>query len=339
MRQAMLYEKKDGNANCFLCAHRCRIPEGKRGVCRVRENVGGTLYSLVYGRAIAANPDPIEKKPLFHYKPGTDSYSIATIGCNFRCSFCQNWDISQRSKSGGEIIGVEKTPEGVVDEAIESGCESVSYTYTEPTIFFEYAYDTAKIAKEKGLGNVFVTNGYMTAETISECEGWLDAANVDLKSFSDEFYRRVCGGSLDPVLQSLKGMVNADIWVEVTTLVVPGRNDSDDELRQIANFIGKELGEHVPWHISRFHPDYKETKLNPTPIETIHRAKEIGIDEGLEYIYTGNVPHEDAENTRCPNCNELLIERFGFNVTSNSIRDSRCPACSTKIEGVDLNGN
>lgn len=332
----MLYSSSDNKVNCFLCAHRCKISKGARGVCNVRINESGKLYSLVWGKTIAATPDPIEKKPLFHYKPGTDSYSVATIGCNFRCSFCQNWDISQRSKAGGEIIGKPMSPKEIVDEASKTGCASISYTYTEPTIFFEYAFDIAKLAVSAGLGNVFVTNGYMTSETLDEAEGWLDAANVDLKSFSDKFYKDVCGASLEPVLESLRKMVKMGIWVEVTTLVVPTKNDSDDELRQIASFIKNELADHVPWHLSRFHPEYKEDKLPQTPAQTIHRAMQIGLEEGLKYVYAGNIPHDDAENTYCPGCGEMVIERCGFNVTSKQLSNSKCLNCSTKIEGVDL---
>lgn len=335
MKEAVLYHKEKDKVRCDLCSHRCLIGDGKRGVCMVRENKGGRLYSLVYGKTIAANVDPIEKKPLFHYKPGTDSFSIASIGCNFRCEFCQNWDISQKSKNGSEIVGREMSPEEIAESATGTGCQSIAYTYTEPTIFFEYAQDTAKIARKRGLGNVFVTNGFMTPECLDHAK-WLDAANVDLKSFSDEFYRKVCGARLEPVLESLKGMVKRGIWVEVTTLIVPTKNDSEEELRQIAEFIKNELGTFVPWHVSRFHPDYKLTDLRATPIETIKRAREIGLETGLRYVYSGNVPHENAENTYCYNCDELLIERYGFNVARNNVEDSRCPSCKVKIDGVGL---
>lgn len=237
MKEAMLYKKVDGKVKCSLCAHRCTIAEGKRGVCMVRENRKGKLYSLVYGKAIAAHVDPIEKKPLFHFLPGSLSFSIATIGCNFRCEHCQNWDISQKSKNGDEIIGTEINPEQIVQNALNNNCTSISYTYTEPTIFFEYAYDTGKLADEKGLKNNFVTNGFMTEEAIKKISPYLDAANVDLKSFSDSFYKKICGARLEPVLQSLKNMKKKGIWIEVTTLLIPTLNDSDDELRQIAEFI------------------------------------------------------------------------------------------------------
>lgn len=335
MKEAVLYHRESDKIGCDLCCHRCLISDGKRGICRVREMRDGKLYSLVYGKAIAANPDPIEKKPLFHYKPGTDSFSIATIGCNFRCNFCQNWDISQRSKNGLDIAGKDMLPEEIVESAIRTSCKSIAYTYTEPTIFFEYAEDTAMIAEKKGLGNVFVTNGFMTPECLDHAK-WLNAANVDLKSFNDEFYKKVCGARLEPVLKSLRGMVKRGIWVEITTLVVPTENDSPDELTQIAGFIKDELGDFVPWHVSRFHPDYKLGDLASTPIETIRKARDIGLEIGLKYVYAGNIPHENAENTYCPDCGTLLIERVGYNVVNNNIIRGKCSKCSAVIEGVDL---
>jgi len=332
----MLYERVDGDVKCNLCSHRCLISDGKRGICGVRENRNGTLYSLVYGKAISANVDPIEKKPLFHFLPGTMSFSIATVGCNFRCEFCQNWSISQEPKEHGKILGDNLSPDEIVKLAIKSNCESISYTYTEPTIFFEYAHDTSIIAKENNLFNIFVTNGYMTSEALKKINGKLDAANVDLKSFSDEFYRRFCGAKLEPVLDSLKKMKRMGIWVEVTTLLIPKKNDSEEELRDIAEFIRDELGKETPWHISRFHPDYKMTYLPRTPVESIHRAREIGIDSGLRYVYAGNLPGDVGENTYCYNCNELLIRRFLFDVYENKIINKRCPNCGARIDGVGL---
>lgn len=335
MKEASFYVKQDGKVKCVLCPHNCVIADGKRGVCGVRENRGGTLYSLVYGKAAAAHVDPVEKKPLFHYKPGSDSYSISTVGCNLRCLQCQNWDISQRPEGGG-IDGRDMPPDKVVEEALRTGCESISYTYTEPTVFFEYARDTGVLARKKGLGNVFVSNGFTGAEALLEAESFLDAANVDLKSFRDEFYRRVCGARLEPVLDTLKRMVEAGIWLEVTTLVIPSLNDSDEELEDIASFICGELGESVPWHVSRFHPDYKLDDVPATPIDTIHRAWKIGRDAGLNFVYAGNIPHEDSENTFCPNCGEAVIVRRGFSVVENNLSDGKCVSCSRKIEGIGL---
>lgn len=326
----------EGRVSCGLCAHRCTIAEGRRGVCGVRENQAGKLYSLVYGKLIASHVDPIEKKPLFHYLPGSMSYSIATVGCNLRCRNCQNWDISQGPKQGGEIVGREVNPEEVVNEAIDTGCQSIAYTYNEPTIFMEYALDTAKLACEQGLGNVFVSNGFMTPESADLIQPVLDADNIDLKSFSDKFYRENCGAALEPVLETMKRLKKAGVWIEVTTLIIPTLNDSVGELRQIAEFIKDELGPEVPWHLSRFHPDYKLKNLSPTPIELILAAREIGLDSGLKYVYAGNVPHENYENTFCWNCGTLLIERYGFSIAQNNVEDSRCPECSSSIDGVGL---
>jgi len=325
VKEALLYQKlKNNTARCNLCSHRCLIAPGKRGICFVRENQNGVLYSLVYGLAIAANVDPIEKKPLFHFLPGTKSFSIASAGCNFRCEFCQNWDISQITKRPeGKIIGEELPPEKVVKQALKSGCKSIAYTYTEPTIFFEYAQDTAKLAKKEGLANVFVTNGYQTPETIKKMKGIIDAANIDLKSFSEEFYQKICGARLTPVLEAIKLMHKAGIWIEITTLVVPKQNDSEKELTQIAKFIAS-VDRNIPWHISRFHPDYKMTNSYPTPLETLENAFQIGKNAGLKYVYLGNVITETGENTFCPKCGALAIRRAGY---------------LTEVLGVDKEGN
>ena len=331
----MLWKKlKDKKVECQLCSHRCKISEEEKGICGVRENRGGTLYSLAYGKVIAANIDPIEKKPLFHFLPGTISFSIATAGCNFHCSFCQNWDISQLSKEWkGEFPGKDLSCEEIVEEAVKNKCKSIAYTYTEPTIFFEYAYDTAKLAQKKGLKNVFVTNGFQTPETIEKMVGVIDAANIDLKSFSGEFYRKVCGGRLQPVLEAIKMMWEKKIWVEVTTLVIPGQNDSDEELGKIAQFLAS-VSCDIPWHISRFYPQYKMRDNIPTPLETLHRAYEIGKKAGLNYIYVGNVWGDKYESTYCPVCGEVLIKRIGY-LTEVFLKDkNRCPACNFKLPGV-----
>ena len=332
-KEAMLWGKLKGNmVHCFLCAHQCRISEDGFGFCGVRQNVAGTLYTYAYAKAIASHVDPIEKKPLYHFLPGTDAYSIATAGCNFRCSFCQNWRISQISERDGGMEGIDLKPEKVVAEALSSGCRSVSYTYTEPTIFFEYAYDTAEIAKEKGLYNTFVTNGFMTKEAIDKIKPYLDAANVDLKFFRDSSYKEVCRGSLQPVLDSIRYMKKVGIWVEVTTLVVPGLNDSEEELRDIAGFLA-ETDKDIPWHISRFHPDYRYMDSRPTPIETMETAMRIGKEEGLKYIYLGNVLSRGE--TICPGCGTVLIERGGFSAEiSEDFDHGTCRKCGTVIEGV-----
>lgn len=334
IKEAMLYEKLDGgNVKCNLCGHRCKIAPARKGICGVRENRDGILYTLVYGMVIAENVDPIEKKPLFHVLPGSKSLSIATVGCNFSCTFCQNNDISQMPRETGEIMGQKTTPEEIVERAARTKSKTIAYTYTEPTIFFEFAYDTGRIAHEKEIKNVFVTNGFMTEEAILKISPYLDAANVDLKSFSDDFYKKRCGGRLQPVLDSLRKMKELDIWVEVTTLIIPTLNDSDEELRQIAEFI-LSLGAETPWHISRFHPQYKMVNLPPTPVETIHKAAEIGKEAGLKYVYSGNVPGDVGENTYCYNCGNLLIDRHGFYVNRINLQESRCPKCGTGLDGL-----
>jgi pyruvate formate lyase activating enzyme len=336
MKEAMLYEKLDGTrVKCSLCAHRCKIPEGKRGICLVRENRGGTLSTLVYDKISSANVDPIEKKPLFHFIPGSKAFSLATVGCNFTCEFCQNSSISQLVRNAGKIYGTEMTPAEIVEVARRYGCKSISYTYTEPTVFFELAYDTAKLAAEKGLKNNFVTNGFMTPEALEMIQPYLHAANVDLKCFRDETYRRVMGGRLEPVLESIRLMRKLGIWVEVTTLVVPGMNDSEEELRDIAGFIAS-VGVEVPWHVTRFHPDYHMQDRGATPLETLRKAQRKGVEAGLRYVYCGNVPGEEEENTRCYKCKALLVKRWGFEVMENRIRHGKCPDCSTPVDGVEM---
>jgi pyruvate formate lyase activating enzyme len=334
--EALLYEKlEDQKVRCALCSHRCVIAEGKRGICSVRENQGGVLHSLVYGRLIARHIDPIEKKPLYHFLPGSLSYSIASVGCNFRCRFCQNADIAQLpSDRGGAIIGDPVNPEAVVKAAERAGCRSISYTYTEPTIFFEFALKTARLANSKGIRNVFVTNGYMTAEALAMIAPVLDAANVDLKAFTRKYYKEVCGAKLEHVQETLRDMKSRGVFVEVTTLIVPGLNDGADELKALAAFLVNDLGPDTPWHISRFHPTYRLTDRPPTPLKTLRDAREIGLAVGLKYVYTGNVPGDTGENTFCPACSQALIERLGYQVGRFEIKDGRCGKCGAVIEGV-----
>jgi pyruvate formate lyase activating enzyme len=331
--EARFYEALDGRkVRCHLCSHRCVIAEGKRGICGVRENRKGRLYTLVYGRAIAYHVDPIEKKPLYHFLPGSRSYSIATVGCNFRCLHCQNWEISQMPREGRGISGLELPPEEVVRQAEQYDCASISYTYTEPTIFAEYAVDCAELARERGIKNVFVTNGYITPEALSEVARYLDAANIDLKGFTEKFYREVCGARLKPVLESIKLYKKLGVWIEVTTLIIPGYNDDEEQLRGIAKFI-KSVGEEIPWHVTRFHPDYKLMSVPSTPLETLRRAREIGREEGLLYVYIGNILGE-GENTRCYSCGELLIERHGFEILKYRVEKNKCPKCGAEIHGI-----
>jgi pyruvate formate lyase activating enzyme len=333
LKAAMLYESVDEKmVHCMLCNHECRIANSKFGVCGVRQNIKGKLYTYAYGEVVAAHIDPIEKKPLYHFLPGTRSFSIAAAGCNFKCGFCQNWQISQVSKrTNPELTGYVLPPEEIVRKAMDDGCRSISYTYTEPTIFFEYAYDTASLAREKGLLNVFVTNGFMTTKALETIQPFLDACNVDLKSFSEPFYKSVCHGALAPVLESIRAMNRLGIWVEVTTLIIPNSNDSPEELTKIARFLA-EVDPDIPWHISRFHPDYQFNDHRSTPIETIRMAYQIGKQEGLRYIYMGNVPRE-ASDTACPKCGEVLIQRAGFSVEENRVKNGRCPACKGAIAG------
>jgi pyruvate formate lyase activating enzyme len=288
---------------------------------------------LVYGTLIAEHIDPIEKKPFFHVYPASKSYSIATVGCNLNCDFCQNHEISQMPRSTRMITGEDILPAEIADQAKKSGSKTIAYTYTEPTIYFELAYDTAKIAVENGLKNVFVTNGFMTAEAIEMMAPYLTAANVDLKSFRDEFYKKRCGARLTPVLESLRKMKEMGIWVEITTLLIPSLNDSDEELKDIAQFIAG-LGVETPWHISRFHPQFKMLNVPVTPLSSLHRAVEIGKQSGLKYVYSGNVPGNDGENTKCFNCGNLLIERYGFKVVSINLKGNKCNNCGTELEGV-----
>lgn len=334
IKEAMLYHTLDeGKVACELCSHRCTVAPSKFGFCGVRQNTEGKLYSHVYGEVIAAHVDPIEKKPLYHYLPGTSAFSVATIGCNFRCPFCQNWQISQKSKRRNKgNVAQSFSPEEVVKAACNHKCRSISYTYTEPTVYFEFAHDTAKLAKKEGLGNSFVTNGYMTPEALETIHPFLDACNVDLKSFDEKFYREMCQAHLQPVLDSIKVMKKLGIWIEITTLIIPDQNDSDAELTRIARFIAK-VDPNIPWHISRFHPDYDYRQADATPIRTLRRAFTIGKREGLSFVYIGNVPGE-SEDTICSNCRKTLIKRTGFFVGKNQIVDGLCPFCGHPVAGV-----
>ncbi len=334
MREALLYERLEAAyVRCHLCSHRCTIPAGRRGICQVRENHNGTLSTLVYGRTITQSADPVEKKPLFHFQPGSATYSLATAGCNVHCAFCQNWQISQMPREQDRILGSDATPEAIVASALQSGCSSIAYTYSEPTIFFEYAHDIARCAQQHGLANVLISNGYQTPETLQMLRSWLAAANIDLKAFSDHFYRRIIGARLQPVLDTLRFLKRCDIWLEVTTLIIPTLNDSDAELRAIARFICQELGSETPWHASRFYPTYKLTNIPPTPLATIQRARRIGMEEGLSYVYSGNAPGDAGEQTVCPHCGTLLLERHGVRLIASHLHDGCCPRCQIPIAG------
>jgi pyruvate formate lyase activating enzyme len=338
LKEAVLWEPVEAQkVQCRLCSFRCRIGVDKLGHCNVRKNIGGKLYSLNYHKVCATNVDPIEKKPMYHFQPGSRSFSIAAVGCNFRCEFCQNWQISQAALETGRIDGEAIAPEQIVAAAVRSGCKSIAYTYTEPTIFMELCDDCARPAKERGLANVFVSNGYMTREAIDFAADWLDGINVDLKAFTDDYYKKLCGARLAPVLDSIAYIAKeTKIWIEVTTLLLPGQNDSEEELKKLAGWLVREAGPEVPWHISRFYPQYKYTDSEPTPLESLQRAEEIGKAAGLRYVYLGNVPGTEGENTYCYQCRTKLIGRVGYRITANQIKDSKCPNCGTAIAGFEL---
>jgi len=334
--KTLLYDKlEDKKVQCRICNHFCRIKNGKKGICNVRENQDGRLVSLVLDQVIASSVDPIEKKPVFHLKPGSYSYSIATVGCNFKCQFCQNSDIAQMpSDRNGMIQGKTIQPENIVEQALASGCQSIAYTYTEPTVFFELAYETAKLAQKNGLFNIFVTNGYMSTDLINMIAPFLDAVNVDLKAFDEKFYRTYCQARLAPVKENLVQLKQANILVEVTTLLIPGLNDDPKELTRMAQFLARELGPETPWHISRFHPSYKMMDRTPTRVSSLEKAFEIGKKAGLHHVYTGNVPGLLSENTKCPVCNTLVVKRHGYTIENYLKENGTCPKCDAPIYGI-----
>lgn len=325
---------EDGRIECLVCAHACRLKDGRLGLCGVRRRVDEKLVSLVYGRVVADNIDPIEKKPLFHVLPGSLSFSIATPGCNFRCLHCQNSSISQISKNDNvESSGTYRLPESVAKAAVAGGCQSISYTYVEPTVFFEYAYDCCLAGIDHGLKNIFVSNGYMTETVIRALAPLLSAINIDLKSFSDGFYQKVCGARLAPVLEAIRLFKELGVWVEVTTLIIPGMNDSEKELAGIASFL-TEVDRNIPWHVTGFYPAYRMSGVPPTSGQILSRAREIGIEKGLHYVYTGNRPGSGGENSYCPSCGTEIIKRYGFRVGADRLIDGRCPGCSEPVSGV-----
>jgi pyruvate formate lyase activating enzyme len=334
LKEALFYQKLDNKAvQCQLCPRRCVIPDGRRGFCGVRENRGGTLYTLSYAKAVSLNDiDPIEKKPLFHFLPGSRTFSIATAGCNLKCKFCQNWEISQRLPE--EVDFVYLTPAQVVERLKASGRPTIAYTYSEPTIFYEYMLEIAKLAKAEGIKNVMHSNGYINEEPLRQLAKYLDAANIDLKGFTDDYYAGMAEGTLEPVLESLKILKQEGVHLEITNLVLPGYNDDEGSIIKMCLWIKENLGPDTPLHFSRFLPMYKMLNLNPTPVETLERARQIALDCGLKYVYIGNVGGHPAENTYCPRCKRMLIERRGYFILQNNIEDGKCKFCGEKIEGI-----
>jgi pyruvate formate lyase activating enzyme len=329
--RALYYSRRpDGIVRCNLCPNRCRLAEGEIGDCRARKNIGGELYSLVYGKIAAAHVDPIEKKPFFHFLPGTKAFSIATPGCNMRCLFCQNWEISQAFP--WEVQTQEVSPEGVVEAALKSGCESIAFTYSEPVVFYEYLLDIAKQARAKGLKTVVVSNGYINPEPLRELLRYVDAYKVDFKAFNEVFYEDLTGGSMEPVLKAMKIIRESGVWLEVVTLLVTGRNDSEEEVRALCRWIHENLGDDVPLHFSRFHPQHKLLNLPPTPVQRVIRARQIAIEEGLRYVYTGNVPYPEGETTYCPKSGKPAIVRQNYFVVANHLRNGQCE------DGEDIPG-
>ncbi|MCM8764907.1 MAG: AmmeMemoRadiSam system radical SAM enzyme [Candidatus Omnitrophica bacterium] len=333
LKEAMFYEKADNKmVKCNLCPKNCLIPEGSYGFCRARKNIGGTLYAMGYGKPCSVAIDPMEKKPLFHYLPGARTFSIASAGCSLRCLFCQNWQISQSTPE--QTRNYNLTPEEVVNLAKEKNCPVIAYTYSEPVNFYEYMIDTTKISHEKGIKNIMHTAGYINQDPLEKLLPYIDAANVDLKGFSQDYYRNVCGGGLDDVLRTLKIMKKHKIWIEITTLIVPGYNDSEEELRKLCEWIKNNLGHDTPLHFSRFYPVYKLAHITATPYQTLEKAREIARRSGLKYVYIGNVYDNPYEDTICPNCGKIIIDRKGFEILQNHIRNGKCKYCGTKISGI-----
>jgi len=323
------YKQLDERMQCTLCQHYCKLKVSQVGICGVNKNVGDKVECLVYGYPCALNVDPIEKKPLYHFLPGSKILSLGTVGCNFHCNFCQNWGISQEKKIDKRVFySVEK----IVALAKQEQTPSIAFTYNEPTIFYPYARDIALEAKKYGIKSVYVSNGYESQEVIEDMDGIIDAINIDLKSFNPKYYQKSLGGNLEKVLENIKHFADKNIWIELTTLLVPSKNDSEEEITKMASFIVENLGVNVPWHLSAFHPNYKETSLPRTPLDSLQRAYRIAKEHGMNYVYLGNVNTESS--TFCPNCGDILIQRSTFTETNSFIKGTSCPQCSAKIEGV-----
>ncbi|MBU1727436.1 MAG: AmmeMemoRadiSam system radical SAM enzyme [Candidatus Omnitrophica bacterium] len=333
LKEAQFYKKLENKVvRCQLCPRQCVIPEKRRGYCGVRENQGGILYTLVFSKPVAIHIDPIEKKPLFHFLPATTAFSIATAGCNLKCKFCQNWEISQARPEEIEYTYIE--PKDLVKKALASGAPTIAYTYSEPTIFYEYMLETAKLARQAGLKNVMHSNGYINEAPLRKLAKYLDAANIDLKAFTDDYYKKMTDSSLEPVLKSLKALREEGVFIEITNLILPGYNDDPAILEKMCNWIKDNLGEDTPLHFSRFYPMYKLTALNPTPVSTLERARQIALNCGLRYVYIGNVGGSLAENTYCPKCGKVVVGRKGYFVTQYNLENGNCKFCGERISGV-----
>ena len=333
LREAMFYRKIDAKTvQCRLCPRKCTLQEGMRSFCRVRENVGGKLNTLVYELPCAVHIDPIEKKPIYHMLPGTSAFSIATAGCNLRCKFCQNWQISQMSPE--ETSNIKLPCRTIISKAKEEGCRSIAYTYSEPTVFYEYMIETAALAKKEGIKNIFKTGGFINADPLNELCNYLDAANVDLKGFDKKYLNDICAEDLDVVLEGLKIYKKKGVWLEITNLVVPTLNDDVKAIRNMCLWIKDNLGSETPLHFSRFWPTYKLKNLYPTPVETLLDARDTAMSAGLKFVYVGNIPDHPSNNTYCPSCKKLLVERKGYFISQNNIIGSSCKYCSEKIPGV-----
>ncbi len=333
--EALYYRKSGGSGkkvDCLLCPRRCVLVDGQTGFCRARKNIAGKLYSLGYASPCAVHIDPVEKKPFFNVLPRTLAFSVASAGCNFRCKFCQNWQISQASPL--ETTNTTLSPDDLVAAAARKGCRSIAYTYTEPTNFYEYMFDTARLARKRGILNVSHSNGYINPEPLKALSKYMDAVNIDLKGFSSSFYNKLCEGELEPVLATIKTLKHSRVWVEVTNLVIQGYNDDEKTITDMCRWLAKEAGVDVPIHFSRFYPMYKLTGVPPTPVKTLERAREIAVSAGLNFPYIGNVPGHPGENTYCPKCKRLLIQRSGYNVLNIALKGGKCPDCAAKIGGI-----
>lgn len=333
LHEAKFYEPlAGGRIRCTLCPRGCIVADKGRGYCRVRENRGGKYYSLVYGRPCSVHLDPIEKKPFFHVYPGTKAYSLATVGCNICCKFCQNWDISQASPEDVKVAF--RSPEEIAGAAVKANARTIAYTYSEPVVFCEYMTDCAREGRKAGVESVMVSNGFISAEALKSLFPVLKAIKIDLKAFTQSFYADICEGQLQPVLDTLKRLAGSGVWYEIVVLLIPSLNDSTDEIKRMSEWIVKELGQNVPLHFSRYHPMYKLRNIAPTPVDTLRRARQTAVDQGINFVYIGNVPGEESQNTICPFCKAMLIRRYQYSILENNITAGHCKKCGKPIPGV-----